>query len=202
MFHQQSPGLKILAARIEIIIYFLDKFLVGIRIFRFLKNMRSSIELRLKILWSPYFSGFERNFNGTCQDVDECAGNMTECQENSSCFNIFGSAECRCDSGYLMIDDLCEDIDECAANLTDICPENSKCVNNVGSFYCECTEGYWNNLTSNIYCDDFDECANMEDLCGKFETCQNTVGSYECHCSTGYKLIDGKCDGKNLIFQP
>ena len=44
---------------------------------------------------------------------------------------------------------------------------------------------------------DLDECAEADKLCDQI--CENTFGSYECSCENGYALLNGICEGKDLV---
>ncbi|KAK0063650.1 fibrillin-2 [Biomphalaria pfeifferi] len=128
-------------------------------------------------------------FNATtqsCEDVNECAQNISRCHQ--SCSNTVGSYTCGCFTGYTLGSDyvICVDINECALNQS-ICPQI--CVNKEGSFRCTCNVGFTLRVainTGSVFCDDIDEC--MMNTSGCQQTCLNTIGSYTCGCRTGYVL--------------
>ncbi|KAI8795974.1 fibrillin-2 [Biomphalaria glabrata] len=131
--------------------------------------------------------GFDLNATTqSCEDVNECAQNISRCHQ--SCSNTVGSYTCGCFTGYTLASDnvTCVDIDECALNQS-ICPQ--KCENKEGSFRCTCNVGFTlrvENNTGSVFCDDIDECKMNTSRCQ--QTCLNTIGSYSCSCRSGYVL--------------
>ena len=129
-------------------------------------------------------------------DIDECIDlNMiSECYNNSICFNTIGSFACVCPQGLRNNSNDCLDIDECFENNHD-CKNGSKCQNTFGSYSCQCESGFkWNMLTLN--CTDINECelenrSNLyETICDEHSTCINTEGSYVCECEAGWSKTD------------
>ena len=56
-------------------------------------------------------SGFDRDSDGNCVDIDECESNVVSCPSTSTCKNTIGSYTCNCDTGYGGRS--CDDINEC-----------------------------------------------------------------------------------------
>ncbi|CAH1794302.1 unnamed protein product [Owenia fusiformis] len=78
-----------------------------------------------------------------CQDVDECSGNLDNCQHE--CSNTMGSFTCSCKPGYNLEPDnfTCTDINECAqVNPIAQMGCSQTCNNIPGSYYCSCFNGY------------------------------------------------------------
>ncbi|NWR72546.1 EGF factor, partial [Centropus unirufus] len=83
--------------------------------------------------------GFTRK-GKSCDDVDECAGNMDHCNRNvSSCINTEGGYVCKCLEGYTGDGVHCYDIDECKMG-SHTCGENITCTNTEGNFTCSCAD--------------------------------------------------------------
>lgn len=120
--------------------------------------------------------------NSTCIDIDECA-NGTMCPPHSTCANVFGSVECRCNAGFEpnAASSECIDVDECSRGLHS-CSNANKCINTFGSFQCLCPDGFEDR---GFGCVDVNECANGFD-CGLHGFCQNLTGSFQCSCNQGY----------------
>eukprot|EP00961_Rhodomonas_salina_P233138 3150104-Rhodomonas_salina.3 len=87
------------------------------------------------------FKGNGTNSDGGCEDVDECAEDLDDCDEHASCTNFVGLAVydagsgrnvgfiCSCLAGWRGEDGTtCTDIDECEENSFE-CDENSDCFN-------------------------------------------------------------------------
>ncbi|XP_077146336.1 uncharacterized protein LOC143808019 isoform X2 [Ranitomeya variabilis] len=120
----------------------------------------------------------------TCTDINECADNTSECQQD--CNHFLGGYNCSCYAGY-DIDEknryMCVDIDECN-NGDNTCANNTDCTNLPGDFSCGCKSGYDGDPF--ILCTDIDECANDNSSCPNQSICVNTDGSYDCECLPGY----------------
>ena len=88
-------------------------------------------------------SGYLRNSEGNCEDINECDNDQNNCGANSSCKNIPGGFVCDCLDGYMKsfgdtVLDQCEDIDEC---ITQSCADPEMiCRNLPGSFACDCPD--------------------------------------------------------------
>ena len=61
----------------------------------------------------PCPDGFEGRGNTQCNDIDECVGDITLCDENAFCENRPGDYICICNDGYAGDGETCFDIDEC-----------------------------------------------------------------------------------------
>ncbi|XP_048580982.1 hemicentin-1 isoform X2 [Nematostella vectensis] len=79
--------------------------------------------------------------NGTCQDLDECATGVYQCDQHAFCFNTIGSYMCLCKPGFINNENACLDRNECLEGEND-CDENAYCDNTSGSYECYCKEGY------------------------------------------------------------
>ncbi|MEC8022476.1 MAG: calcium-binding EGF-like domain-containing protein, partial [Myxococcota bacterium] len=121
--------------------------------------------------------GFEPQFGGLqCTDIDECESGTAECQENSTCKNLFGSYTCNCDDGYYNAGiGVCADFDEC--ELDGSCPKAATCTNTDGGFECACPNGTVLSDDAST-CDDLNECADFP--CAQGEQCINTEAGYIC----------------------
>ncbi|XP_072038061.1 fibrillin-2-like isoform X2 [Amphiura filiformis] len=120
-----------------------------------------------------------------CDDIDECADDMSLCRQNSICENTPGNYMCKCPDGYRLTQSQysCEDIDECAIPGTCM---NGRCTNMVGKHECACNLGFVPSEDKRE-CIDMDECLAMPNACEN-GTCQNTYGSYACQCFLGFQL--------------
>ena len=52
--------------------------------------------------------------SGVCVDIDECADELDDCDDNATCVNEPGGFACECNPGYAGDGTACSDIDECA----------------------------------------------------------------------------------------
>ncbi|PIK53339.1 putative latent-transforming growth factor beta-binding protein 2-like [Apostichopus japonicus] len=92
---------------------------------------------------------------GDCIDVDECALDTNDCQQN--CSNTIGGYDCLCERGYKVVTSNpseCEDVDECSSGL-DNCEQ--VCINLNGGYNCSCYEKFFKNGTK---CRPLEECDN------------------------------------------
>ncbi|XP_059057895.1 latent-transforming growth factor beta-binding protein 4-like isoform X2 [Achroia grisella] len=130
--------------------------------------------------------GYKLTSDKMCIDIDECAGNESQCGPQQHCENFYGGYSCKCPSGHKLYktQDQCEDIDECYYGSP--CSYNSNCINTVGSYRCECNEGFRNAPSNDKMCADIDECSDDPNVCE--QDCVNTWGSYRCYCRRGYRL--------------
>ncbi|XP_043105727.1 fibrillin-2 [Puntigrus tetrazona] len=89
-------------------------------------------------------SGYTLREDGRmCQDVDECANDLHNCDSRGmECNNLIGTFMCVCPAGMIrrMNDDVCQDENECLSR-PGVC-ENGRCVNTEGSYTCECGLGF------------------------------------------------------------
>ncbi|KAK2138918.1 hypothetical protein LSH36_2231g00006, partial [Paralvinella palmiformis] len=128
------------------------------------------------------FSGWNGSLCNT--DKDECTSNP--CGNHSTCENLPGTYQCKCDSGYKSTTKGCEDIDECLLN-TNECEQ--MCINTEGSYKCDCRSGY--RKFNDTACEDIDECQNGIANCSQI--CSNLDGRYECLCYDGYNKSGEDC---------
>ncbi|KAK7485812.1 hypothetical protein BaRGS_00022912 [Batillaria attramentaria] len=123
--------------------------------------------------------GYQENQDGSCEDINECAGNVCE----QRCENTPGSYRCLCHEGFSFsaITGQCEDVDECALDPTNDCTH--RCVNTVGGYRCAC------------YSVDF-VLQNDGFTCVASTTCTRTdcptenggCSQEQCFCDKGYQL--------------
>ena len=85
--------------------------------------------------------GFEGD-GVTCNDIDECASNKDNCDNNADCLNNEGGFDCER-----------KDVNECVTDLHN-CDNNASCDNINGSFSCKCNDGYEDD---GVTCLDIDE---------------------------------------------
>ncbi|XP_026193637.1 fibrillin-1, partial [Cyclospora cayetanensis] len=131
--------------------------------------------------------GYEQREDGSCVDIDECAGNHG-CPEHSTCKNTEGSFTCECNTGYAggaSAESPCVNIDECQD--PNICSANAICTDTDGSYTCSCPEGYSGEGSRESPCSKIDFCADPSlNNCGAHSTCVNTLVTFKCVCDTGY----------------
>ncbi|KAI0239406.1 hypothetical protein LSAT2_009860 [Lamellibrachia satsuma] len=130
--------------------------------------------------------------SGTCEDVDECAEETDDCDEDfrAMCKNTVGSFTCQCKTPYFEGDGrLCNRVDDEKCERT--CPANKYCLRTTlrtvfGNFdadMCICQTGY---KVSDSGCVDINECDNR--ICDPNNAaCVNTSPGYKCQCKPGYK---------------
>uniref|UniRef100_A0A8K9WKU6 Si:ch73-105b23.1 n=1 Tax=Oncorhynchus mykiss TaxID=8022 RepID=A0A8K9WKU6_ONCMY len=114
--------------------------------------------------------GYQSN-GQTCEDIDECAGNI--CSFYADCVNTLGSYRCACFDGFIGNGLACRDINECNGENT--CDPNAACVNVLGSYDCSCR--YRGN---GITCEDLDECS-LAQQCHSNALCTNLAGTVPPH---------------------
>ncbi|XP_078342156.1 uncharacterized protein LOC144627995 isoform X2 [Oculina patagonica] len=119
----------------------------------------------------------------TCDDVDECANEVSPCPSHTDCANTVGSFTCNCRPGFVKDGSSCADVNECKNY---ICPSSMACINTFGSFTCDCGDGKQYDVTAKT-CIDIDECSTGQYSCNPLARCVNTVGSYYCECAAGYR---------------
>ncbi|XP_008048410.1 fibrillin-3, partial [Carlito syrichta] len=132
------------------------------------------------------------HYNGVllaCQDVDECGGGKTPCQQHANCLNIPGSYHCECARGYkLLPGGACVGRNKCQ-EIPKVC-SHGDCVDTEGSYVCLCHQGFRASVDQTL-CLDIDECDQQP--CGN-GTCKNVVGSYDCLCFPGFvAAYNGDC---------
>ena len=115
-----------------------------------------------------------------CVDIDECATNYDDCDDNASCVNTNGGFECECNAGFDGDGTVCMDINLCTKGLHN-CDKYAECTDLGSSFECNCMEGFEGD---GIECTDMNECA--DNPCDDYADCSNTIGSYSCSCHDGY----------------
>eukprot|EP00494_Astrolonche_serrata_P024328 UN24586 len=124
------------------------------------------------------------------QDIDQCATDTDDCDENATCENHSSGFSCTCRNGFTGDGKSCEDVDECAEG-TDNCDDYSQCINAIGGYSCTCKDGFFFDKASQT-CKDIDECIeDTHDCLPLTATCINEPGTYSCNCNLGYRG-DGK----------
>jgi len=116
--------------------------------------------------------GYMKNYDGICEDKNECLQDNICIDESAKCINTEGSYECHCKEGeYMKSNGYCRDINECREN-TDRCGLNTRCSNTRdeydqnkgGSYNCVCDEG-WEPEEDGLNCKDVDECSDGTHQC-------------------------------------
>jgi len=74
---------------------------------------------------------------GACQNEDECANEMHECDPNAKCTDTVGSYKCECKEGFTGDGKSCSDVNECSDKSA--CDDGFICINTNGSFDCKMT---------------------------------------------------------------
>jgi hypothetical protein len=138
-------------------------------------------------------SGYEKNSQGQCVDVNECAaGNPCG---TGTCTNTAGAYSCTCTKGWFFNQVTCADVNECTSGLSN-CGQNASCENSEGSFVCTCNEGFAGDgkvccgsgyKQSGSSCSDIHECNENLDNCNINANCSNNTGSFTCKCKTGWE---------------
>ena len=143
-------------------------------------------------------SGFAKDSEGVCQDIDECADG-SKCA-NGSCNNNVGSFTCTCDSGFFNKDGSnqnCVDVNECIFenSATYTCQEAKKntCVNEEGGYSCACNQGWVADADGN--CVDQDECLSAGNNCDPDATCSDNGdgNGFTCTCNAGFVASGDEC---------
>ncbi|XP_072318419.1 adhesion G protein-coupled receptor E5-like [Eucyclogobius newberryi] len=104
-----------------------------------------------------------KNFEGHCEDVNECNETLGKCGPAAICKNRIGSYSCTCRQGYYNDTSVsphgqCVDINECEnAELKqeEICGVGT-CKNLDGSYWCKCPKGYTNYNNGKTPCSELD----------------------------------------------
>ncbi|XP_065188495.1 fibrillin-2-like [Sycon ciliatum] len=121
-------------------------------------------------------TGYILDDNQQCQDVEECADNMHDCDGNATCRNSVGTFHCLCNTGFTGTGhtDGCENVNECVHGLT----ANTRTMNPDAT-------------VARIPC----TASNMQ--------CADTVASYRCDCLPDYYMQhDGQCRPSSELFTP
>ncbi|CAL1534931.1 unnamed protein product, partial [Lymnaea stagnalis] len=142
----------------------------------------------------------QRGWNGSlCEvDIDECANASYCAGTNVKCFNLNGSAECRCNNGYEQLANnlTCQDINECLNPLLNVCPSTRECNNTDGSYSCVCKAGYQEINGSCIACNETYYGRNCAIPCtcitNNTADCNDVAGT--CSCKTGWKGTNCEVD--------
>ncbi|XP_059163666.1 multiple epidermal growth factor-like domains protein 10 [Physella acuta] len=142
-------------------------------------------------------------WNGTTcdEDVNECL-NDSYCPDYMEvCFNLVGSAECRCEIGFQrsLIDLHCQACNntffgyECSNSCSCVMENTVDCLDNTGE--CSCLFGW-----KGINCEtDIDECKKTDFCSDIHASCFYLNGSAECRCDIGYEnsTTDESCQACN-----
>ncbi|KAI0239408.1 hypothetical protein LSAT2_009862 [Lamellibrachia satsuma] len=99
-------------------------------------------------------AGYEGN-GIFCQDVNECARGLHDCDDSAICKNTLGSYRCTCRIGYLGDGRTCVRSCLVAASPCDVtpCANGGTCVpayETSTNFTCECARGYSGNTCENV----------------------------------------------------
>ncbi|XP_067253271.1 fibrillin-2 [Chanodichthys erythropterus] len=135
-------------------------------------------------------SGYTLREDGRmCQDVDECAEDLHNCDSRGmECNNLIGTFMCVCPAGMIrrMNDDVCQDENECLTQ-PGVC-ENGRCVNTVGSYTCECGTGFKTDSTA-MQCLDYRKgfCFTevLHTMCQMSSSSRVPVSRSQCCCNRG-----------------
>ena len=86
------------------------------------------------VCWEGYFH--PSGLGGICENRNECAINVDDCDKQATCIDTPGSFRCICNDGYSGDGKVCNDIDECGAGTTNPCEGDLICVNRRGTYEC------------------------------------------------------------------
>lgn len=137
--------------------------------------------------------GFTGSGTKACTDIDECATNLSGCEQQ--CVNSVGSYRCTCGAGYMLAANgkscaLAPPVGNACDNVTACAPGD--CVPQGATYACSCPEGFADMGGS---CADVDECAS--NLGGCSHGCENRFGYSLCTCPAGMTLGEDRltCQG-------
>ncbi|CAL1533923.1 unnamed protein product, partial [Lymnaea stagnalis] len=141
-------------------------------------------------------SGYARKANKVCEDIDECASDIHNCEH--LCENVPGKFNCYCRYGYKLDIDRAHCVQEkdVCDGVTDLnCSQNCTVDWKTNVASCFCINGY--ELVGKEFCEDKDECKYEKlNLCSYKEGCVNKVGGYTCSCLAGSQLDN---DGRTCV---
>jgi alpha-tubulin suppressor-like RCC1 family protein len=130
-------------------------------------------------------TGFERQTDGSCKDIDECQRGTAGCDTHAICTNLAGSFTCACSPGFTGDGKTCTDIDECQRGLAG-CDSHAACFNTPGSFTCTCNPGYRGDGKT----------------CAQFFTQIATAGDHTCAVRTDGALYCWGTNGRGQLGAP
>ncbi|XP_046357676.2 uncharacterized protein LOC124135985 [Haliotis rufescens] len=129
-------------------------------------------------------SGYRKNSQGKCVDIDECTEHRYNCSQ--TCVNTGGGYRCDCLSGFVLSTDgkTCTQMQVPSSCFTFGCAHLCA-LNEDNSPQCYCQAGFKLGPDGKT-CSDMNECGMS--LCS--QTCLNTDGGYTCSCYQGFYLDD------------
>ncbi|XP_070175147.1 uncharacterized protein [Littorina saxatilis] len=131
-------------------------------------------------------SGYEREGEGNCTDIDEC--DTSPCSQ--TCENSPGSYRCLCREGFTANGTDCNDIDECESTATNPCTQ--ACDNQPGSYKCFCDQAGYQLNDDGKTCSAQAGCTNTTDCDATNGGCSKTGVTEKCFCNNGYELQANK----------
>ena len=142
------------------------------------RNMAGNFTCLCDTGWTPSTLG-----DNQCEDLDECALGLNDCDTFATCINTNGSFSCECNQGFQDKKRFCTRY-QCS-NQTFLNESSSHQQNATFSGRrqeaCSCIGEFSN---SGRVCEDIDECQrNIFDCPPSAPVCQNILGGYECKCS-------------------